>query len=236
MAVIPVITIDGPSAVGKGTAARLVAAELGFHLLDSGALYRLLALKTLRLGMPQVAANAAQIASLAEQLDIAFEADDGNTRVLLDGEDVSAEIRTEAVGARASEVAALADVRAALLDLQRGFRRAPGLVADGRDMGTVVFPDAQVKLFIDASAAVRARRRHKELSDKGKNVNIASLLREINERDDRDRNRKVAPLQPAADALLINTDELGIHQVKSQIIDHIRQCLPDQPLPGSTDC
>ncbi|GAB4120876.1 MAG: (d)CMP kinase [Wenzhouxiangellaceae bacterium] len=236
MAVIPVITIDGPSAVGKGTAARLVAAELGFHLLDSGALYRLLALKTLRLGMPQVAANAAQIASLAEQLDIAFEADDGNTRVLLDGEDVSAEIRTEAVGARASEVAALADVRAALLDLQRGFRRAPGLVADGRDMGTVVFPDAQVKLFIDASAAVRARRRHKELSDKGKNVNIASLLREINERDDRDRNRKVAPLQPAADALLINTDELGIQQVKSQIIDHIRQCLPDQPLPGSTDC
>jgi len=228
MAVIPVITIDGPSAVGKGTAARLVAAELGFHLLDSGALYRLLALKTLRLGIEHVAQDAERISRLAEQLDIAFVPDQSGTRILLEGENVSSEIRTEAAGARASEVAALADVRAALLELQRDFRQPPGLVADGRDMGTVVFPDAQAKLFIDASAQVRADRRYKELSGKGKNVNIASLLREINERDDRDRNRKVAPLQPASDALLINTDDLGIDQVKSKIIDHARKCLSDQ--------
>lgn len=228
MAVIPVVTIDGPSAVGKGTAARLVAAELGFHLLDSGALYRLLALKTLRLGIDQVAQNAARIGALAEQLDIAFVPDQSATRILLEAEDVSAEIRTEAVGARASEVAALADVRAALLDLQRAFRQSPGLVADGRDMGTVVFPDAQAKLFIDASATVRAERRHKELSAKGKNVNIASLLREINERDDRDRNRKVAPLKPASDALMITTDELGISEVKVKIMDYLHQCLPEQ--------
>jgi cytidylate kinase len=232
MAVIPVVTIDGPSAVGKGTAARLVAAELGFHLLDSGALYRLLALKTLRLGIDRVAQDAERISRLAEQLDIAFVPDQSGTRILLEGENVSSEIRTEAVGARASEVAALADVRAALLELQRDFRQPPGLVADGRDMGTVVFPDAQAKLFIDASAQVRADRRYKELSNKGKNVNIASLLREINERDDRDRNRKVAPLQPAIDALLINTDDLGIDQVKSQIIDHVRKCLSDE-LPRS---
>ncbi len=227
MALIPVITIDGPSAVGKGTAARLVAAELGFHLLDSGALYRLLALQTLRLGIADVAGNAARIANLAERLDIAFVPDHHGTRILLEGEDVSAEIRSEEAGARASEVAELPAVRAALLQLQRDFRQPPGLVADGRDMGTVVFPDAQVKLFIDASAEVRARRRCKELRAKGKNVNIASLLREINERDHRDRNRQVAPLKPADDALLINTDDLDIVQVKSLIIDHVRKCLPD---------
>lgn len=226
MAVIPVITIDGPSAVGKGTAARLVASELGFHLLDSGALYRLLALKTLRLGILDAAVHGAEIARLAAALDISFKPVDGRTGIFLEDDDVSDEIRTERVGARASEVAAMPTVRSALLDLQHAFRQSPGLVADGRDMGTVVFPDAAAKVFIDASSQIRAQRRCKELSAKGKNVNIASLLREINERDDRDRNRKVAPLIAAGDALVINTDDLSIPKVKEKIIEHVRRCIP----------
>ncbi len=219
----PVITIDGPSGVGKGTIARLLAARLGWHLLDSGALYRLVALGARRRGLSLD--DAAAVAAYARGLPAAFReaAGGGEVRVLLEGEDVTDAIRTEAVGSDASRVAAMAAVREALLDRQRAFRRPPGLVADGRDMGTTVFPDAPLKLFLTASADERARRRHKQLKEKGIDVRLADLLSEIAERDRRDRQRAASPLVPAPDAVVIDTTALDIPGVMAEVERHVRR-------------
>jgi cytidylate kinase len=212
----PVIAIDGPAASGKGTIAERVAARLGFGYLDSGALYRLVALKALRAGADLDAPE--DVAALARRLDAAF----AGGRLLLDGEDVSEAVRDEAVSAAASRVAVHAPVRAALLDRQRAFRVPPGLVADGRDMGTVVFPDAPVKVFVTASAEERARRRHRQLAQRGIDVNIQSLLRDIRERDARDGSRAVAPLVPAADAAIVDTTELSIDAAVDAVMARVR--------------
>ena len=212
----PVIAVDGPAASGKGTVAAGVARALGFHLLDSGALYRLVALKA---GHAGIALDAeAPLAAAAGALDVRFA--DGT--VLLDGRDVTAAIRSETVGVAASRVAALPAVRAALFDRQRAFRRAPGLVADGRDMGTVLFPDATVKVFVTATAEERASRRHKQLIEKGNSVNIESLLREILDRDARDAGRAAAPLRPAADAVILDTTQLTIDAAVNFVLDLFR--------------
>ena len=215
MSPIPVITIDGPSGTGKGTVSAWLAARLGWHFLDSGALYRLVGLMARR---AKVALTAeAEVAALAATLPVSFEVVGGEFRPLLEGEEVSAALRTEAAGADASMVAALPAVRAALLQRQRDFRVAPGLVADGRDMGTVVFPDAGLKIFLTASAEERARRRHKQLSSKGNDVNFDVLLEDIRRRDQRDSERAVAPLLPAPDAVILDTTALGIAQVEERV-------------------
>ena len=216
---VPVITVDGPSGSGKGTLGQWLASHLGWHFLDSGAVYRVLALAALRQKIPLDAAQADALVELARALPLEFIAGDGSdtTRVLLGGEDVGAQLRTEACGNAASRVAAIPAVRAALLDRQRDFQMAPGLVADGRDMGSVVFPDAAVKLFLDASAEKRAERRHKQLMDKGIDVNLPRLIEEIAERDHRDRNRAVSPLQPAADAVVIDASEMSVDEVRQQV-------------------
>lgn len=213
---VPVVTIDGPAASGKGTIASAVAARLGFHYLDSGALYRLVALKALRAGTALTDAPA--LAVLAAGLDVHFAAD----AITLDGQEVTAAIREEAVSAGASQVAVHPPVRAALIERQRAFRRAPGLVADGRDMGTVVFPDATVKIFLTASADERARRRHKQLIAKGLSVTLESLLRDIRERDARDAGRAAAPLVPAADAVLLDTTHLTIDEATARVLELFR--------------
>ena len=222
---VPVIAIDGPSGSGKGTIARRVAAALGFHLLDSGALYRLVALSGSRRGLaPEDVAGHAEA---ARTLDVEFGVDErGEERVLLEGEEVGREIRTETAGAEASRVAAMAPVRTALLQRQRNFARPPGLVADGRDMGTVVFPEAPLKIYLTASAEERARRRHKQLKDKGLTVTIGDLSQEIRERDQRDSSRSVAPLRPAADAVLLDSTGLAIEQVVDQVLELARSRLP----------
>ncbi|HXW10441.1 MAG TPA: (d)CMP kinase [Steroidobacteraceae bacterium] len=222
---LPIITIDGPSGSGKGTIARRVAGSLGFHLLDSGALYRLVALAALRQGLaPDDEPGHARV---ARTLDVEFGVDEaGEERVLLVGEVVTPEIRTEAAGGEASRVAAMPSVRAALLDRQRAFARPPGLVADGRDMGTVVFPDAPLKLYLTASPEERARRRHKQLKEKGVTVTIARLSQEIRERDMRDSSRPVAPLRPAADAIQLDSTGLTIEQVVEQVLALARSRLP----------
>jgi cytidylate kinase len=199
---VPVVAVDGPAASGKGTIAAAVAQALGFHLLDSGALYRLVALVALEQGAD--VDDAAALAEIARGLDVRFE----SGGVWLAGRDVAGAIRGEACSAAASRVAVHLPVRAALLDLQRAFRVAPGLVADGRDMGTVVFPDAAVKVYVTASAEERAKRRHKQLMDKGIAVSIADLLRDIRERDARDSGRAAAPLKAAADASVLDTTGL----------------------------
>jgi cytidylate kinase len=200
----PVIAVDGPAASGKGTVAAGVAAALGFHLLDSGSLYRLVALKALQEGA--ALDDAAALARIALSLDVDF----SPAVVLLDGRDATEAIRAEAVSAAASQVAVHLPVRGALLGRQRAFRRPPGLVADGRDMGTVVFPDAALKVFVSASVEERARRRYKQLIEKGISVTMPSLLRELRERDARDANRAAAPLRPAADAVLLDTTDMTI--------------------------
>ncbi|TRX75823.1 (d)CMP kinase [Pseudomonas mangiferae] len=209
----PVIAIDGPSGSGKGTLASLVARRLGWHLLDSGALYRLLAFAATGRGIDLDDAPALTV--LAANLDVRFE---GELRIVLDGEDVGASIRNEQVGAGASRVAVLATVREALLGRQRAFREAPGLVADGRDMGTVVFPTAPLKIYLTASAEERARRRYMQLKDKVEGVSLASLLDEIRARDERDTQRAVAPLKPASDAIQLDSTELSIEQVLERIL------------------
>lgn len=209
----PVIAIDGPSGSGKGTLASLVARRLGWHLLDSGALYRLLAFAATGRGIDLDDAPALTV--LAANLDVRFE---GELRIVLDGEDVGASIRNEQVGAGASRVAVLPTVREALLGRQRAFREAPGLVADGRDMGTVVFPTAPLKIYLTASAEERARRRYMQLKDKVEGVSLASLLDEIRARDERDTQRAVAPLKPASDAIQLDSTELSIEQVLERIL------------------
>jgi len=204
---IPVIAIDGPTASGKGTVASLVAGRLGLHYLESGALYRLVAL----MGGDPVAA--------AKGLDVAFR----DSRIFLKEQDVTERLREETVGNRASEIAPLAQVRAALLDRQRGFCRPPGLVADGRDMGTVVFPEATLKIFLTATVEVRAQRRYKQLIDKGIHANLAALSRELEERDRRDATRAVAPLRPAEDAVQIDSSALTIDQVVDSIVKKYRE-------------
>lgn len=214
-AVVPVIAIDGPSGTGKGTVARLLKAWLGWHLLDSGALYRVLGVAAASRGL--VLEDAAAVAALARELDVMFVEGAAETRVLLDGADVSAEIRTELSGARASQVAQHGAVRNALLARQRAFRRAPGLVADGRDMGTVVFPDATLKIFLTASPEERARRRYKQLMGKEIGVTLAQLAEDIIARDRRDTERAVAPLKPATDAITLDTTRLDIRAVEEQV-------------------
>ncbi len=217
----PVITIDGPSGSGKGTVAGLLAKQLGWNLLDSGALYRLLAFCARNHGVDL--SNEASLKLLAAHLDVQFlAAGDGKPqRIILEGEEVTDAIRNEQVGAGASQVAALPAVREALLQRQRAFREAPGLVADGRDMGTVVFSDAPLKVFLTASAEERANRRYLQLKAKGDDVNLASLLDEIRARDERDTQRAVAPLKPAADAIQLDSTELSIEQVLERILSEV---------------
>ncbi|MBF7729493.1 (d)CMP kinase [Pseudomonas sp. N040] len=214
-----VITIDGPSGSGKGTVAGLLARRLGWKLLDSGALYRLLAFAARNHGIDLV--NEAALQTLAAHLDVQFIAQPGGQRIILEGEEVTDLIRTEQVGAGASQVAALPCVRAALLQRQRDFLEAPGLIADGRDMGTVVFPQAPLKIFLTAGAEERARRRFLQLKGKGEDVNLASLLDEIRARDARDTQRAVAPLKPADDALVLDSTELSIEQVLERILSEV---------------
>jgi cytidylate kinase len=217
----PVICIDGPSGSGKGTVASLVARKLGWCLLDSGALYRLLAFAAANHGVGL--SNEEALKLLAAHLDVQFiAAGEGHgQQIILEGEDVTDAIRNERVGAGASQVAALPAVRQALLQRQQAFREAPGLVADGRDMGTVVFPDAPLKIFLTASADERARRRYLQLKAKGDDVSLSSLLEEIRARDERDTQRAVAPLKPAADAIQLDSTELSIEQVLERILSEV---------------
>ena len=220
--VIPVIAIDGPSATGKGTLAASLAAHLGFHLLDSGSLYRILGVAVARAGLsldePEV------IAQVARNLDIQFGLH-GSGSVALDGEDVSIVIRTDLGSDMASKVGAIPAAREALMDRQLAFRQSPGLVADGRDMGTVVFPDARVKFFLTASTEARAQRRYKQLLDKGIDAIFPALLRELDERDMRDYRRSASPMQPASDAILIDTTELGRSEVMEQVLKWVTVAL-----------
>jgi cytidylate kinase len=214
---IPVLTIDGPSGSGKGTIAYRVASELGWHLLDSGALYRLTAVAAARAGLAD--AGESELADIAAGLKVRFaSSDDGGQQIFLSGEEVSAEVRDEQCGLMASKIAPLPAVRQALIGLQQSFRKAPGLVADGRDMGTVVFPDAGLKIFLTASAAERAKRRHKQLKDKGIDVSLPALSRDIEDRDRRDSERSVAPLRPADDARVLDSSHLNIGEVVQMVL------------------
>ena len=204
------IAIDGPSASGKGTIASRVAGILGFHYLESGALYRLVALIALREGLE----DEGEIAEAAEGMDVSFLGEE----IFLEDQEVSLQVRHEQVGTRASEVARMPAVRTALLKRQRAFRRAPGLVADGRDMATVVFPDADLKIFLTARPEIRAERRYKQLIDKGIAANLASLSRDLEDRDARDRNRSIAPLVPASDSQVLDSSALSIEEVVARIV------------------
>lgn len=224
--VIPVVTIDGASGTGKGVVTHRVAKLLSWRLLDSGALYRVLALAAQKHGV--ALDNEPALKVLAEFLDVQFIAADVSEppRILLEGQDITDTIRTEKIGNAASKVGALPDVRTALLSRQRAFREAPGLATDGRDMGTVVFPDAAVKIFLTASPEERARRRYNQLKEKGINVNLGDLIEELRERDRRDQERTVAPLKPAVDAVIIDTDKLTIDQVVAEVMSAIKRVFP----------
>lgn len=220
---VPVIAVDGPSGVGKGTLCQALANHFKWHLLDSGAIYRVLALSALKQSIALDDAN--KLAQLALNLPLTFDTQGCDVKVLLNQVDVTKEIRTEQTGGAASKVAAINSVRAALLQRQRDFKQAPGLIADGRDMGSVVFSDAPVKIFLDASAQSRAERRMKQLQDKQNNVKFAEILQEITARDELDRHRAVAPLKPAIDALIIDTTSLSIQDVFNQSIEYINEKL-----------
>ncbi len=213
----PVLTLDGPGGSGKGTIAQIIAGRLGWRYLDSGALYRVLGLTAQRRGF--ALDSEPELCRLAETIHIEFipQPDGTAARVSVDGEDVSAELRTETTGELASRVAVLPDVRAALLQKQRDFRQFPGLVTDGRDMGTTVFPDAVLKVFLTASAEIRAERRYKQLKDKGLTANLAGILGEIRHRDQRDTNRSVSPLKPADDAWILDCSALSIQEVVDSV-------------------
>ncbi|MEZ9232613.1 (d)CMP kinase [Vibrio amylolyticus] len=220
-----VITVDGPSGAGKGTLCMLLAEKLGFQLLDSGAIYRVLALAAIHHGLDSESEDV--LVPLATHLDVQFIAEGDLVKVILEGEDVSHELRKEETGMAASKVAALPRVREALLRRQRAFAEGNGLVADGRDMGTVVFPQATAKIFLDASAQERANRRLKQLQDKGLDVKFGDLLSEIQERDHRDRNRAVAPLRPADDALLLDSTSMNIDEVVESAMKFIESKLAE---------
>ncbi|OTA21658.1 cytidylate kinase [Xenorhabdus beddingii] len=222
-AIAPVITVDGPSGAGKGTLCQALAEALNWQLLDSGAIYRVLALAAIHHQVDIQSEDA--LVPLAANLDVRFVPANGKLRVILEGEDVSNEIRTETVGNTASQAATFPRVREALLRRQRAFRLSPGLIADGRDMGTVVFPDAPVKIFLDASAEERARRRMLQLQEKGFSVKFERLLSEIQERDFRDRNRAAAPLVPAQDALILDSTSMSIEEVINKALTYAKNML-----------
>ncbi|MGB2708107.1 MAG: (d)CMP kinase [Pseudoalteromonas nigrifaciens] len=228
---MPVITVDGPSGSGKGTVCRLLAEKLGWDVLDSGAIYRVLSLAALH---HQIALdNEDALVPLAANLDVQFLVDSQTNaaKVVLEGEDVTTTIRNEEIGAAASKVAALPRVREALLRRQRAFRTERGLIADGRDMGTVVFKDAPLKIFLTASAQERAKRRFVELNARGLNVTLSGLLKDIQERDDRDMNRAVAPLVPAEDAIELDTSELNAQQVYDKVLTLLDTAISEGRLP-----
>ena len=221
---VPVITIDGPSGAGKGTVARIVAEQLGWHLLDSGAIYRVLAVAIQHHHIE--VEEEEPLIPIAAHLDVQFDiSGEGESKVILEGEDVTDSIRTEEIGALASKVAAFPRVREALLRRQRAFSIMPGLVADGRDMGTVVFIDAPVKVFLTASAEERAQRRFNQLKDKGFDVKIGRLLDDIRQREERDQNRTVAPLVPAEGALLVDSTDLSIQEVVNKVLSFANEKL-----------
>ncbi|PWK89839.1 (d)CMP kinase [Fulvimonas soli] len=219
---VPVLTIDGPSGSGKGTVSRLVAEQLGWRLLDSGALYRAVGYAAGMEGLDLSDGDA--VTRCAQSVKIRFQpsADGADTRILVNGHDATDELRTETAGAAASAIASIPSVRQALVDLQLSFRKPPGLVADGRDMGTVIFPDAPYKVFLTASAAERAKRRYKQLKEKGLGVTLGTLQREIEARDERDASRAVAPLKPAEDALLVDSTGMPIADVVAKVLAVVR--------------
>jgi cytidylate kinase len=221
---VPIVTVDGPSGSGKGTISQRVARHLGWHFLDSGAIYRVLGLMAARAGIG--GENEGKLVEMAKNMPLSFVDD----RVLLGQEEVTDAIRTESAGNQASKVAAIPQVREALLAWQRNCARPPGLVADGRDMGTVVFPQAQVKIFLTASPEERAKRRYKQLKGKGLGVNLADLIEEIRERDERDSRRTVAPLRPSASALTLDSTSLTIDEVYEQVMRKVHATFPDLPL------
>jgi cytidylate kinase len=223
---IPVIAIDGPGGSGKGTISQIVASRLGWHYLDSGALYRLTALAAQNHALSLD--DESSVSTLAEHLDVQFGTDG---QILLEGEVVTGAIRTEEIGEAASVVAALPAVRAALLSRQRAFREPPGLVADGRDMGSVVFPDAELKIFLTASAEARAERRYKQLKEKGISVNLAHLLEDIQRRDERDSQRAASPMKVADNAIQLDTTALSIEQVVDRVLSHCGQWLGEEETP-----
>jgi cytidylate kinase len=224
---IPVITVDGPSGTGKGTICSHLAAWLGWHLLDSGALYRILAIATEKYHLPLDGEPA--IADIAGSLDVEFQQPQPgeDITVIFEGEDISQEIRTEKCGNAASQIAILPQVRFALLDRQRQFQQTPGLIADGRDMGTVVFSDAPLKIYLIATAEERAKRRYKQLNQKGFDVNLPRLAAAIAERDTRDSQRTISPLKPADDAIVVDTTTMEISEVIKKIENLVQETLPD---------
>src|SRR5210317_7178 len=215
----PVITVDGPGGSGKGTIAMRVAEKLGWHFLDSGALYRLVAVAAMDRGVP--AKDEETLGDVASNLDVSFGISGEGMVILLDGNYITGRLRSEQVSVMASKIATFPGVRAALVERQRAFRKPPGLVADGRDMGTVIFPDAILKIFLTASAEARAERRHKQLKEKGESVNLSRLFRDIKARDARDQSRSIAPLRPAEDAVIIDSTHLSIEEVFDKVVSLI---------------